>query len=268
MSADVVSRTLYGPDSPHDPGVDRAGFSATVSLGMCGRATLSASPEEIAEAFGVAPVDLGPPRYNIAPGQPLATVRIPKGGGRELALLRWGLVPWWTKPEDAKRMASRCIQARAETLATAPSYRDAFRDRRCLIVVDGFYEWKEKTPHHVTLPDRGLFAIAGVWERWRNERGEIVETAAVVTTPSKGAIERLHDRMPLVLTPSERDAWLTGDVDHARRILSGGGAGGGASQLVAVPVSSWVNDVRHDDPRCIEPAAEEHALGQISLRFD
>lgn len=238
---------------------------------MCGRATLRASPEEIAEAFDVAvPRDLGPPRFNIAPGQPIATVRIPPRGTRELALLRWGLVPWWTKEEEAKRMASRCIQARAETLATAPAYRDAFRERRCIVVVDGFYEWgaagpdAPRVPHHITTPEQKPFGIAAVWESRRTKDGEIVETAAVVTTPAKGSVKGLHDRMPLVLAKEDYEAWLSGPANDAARIVRAAAG----PELVVVPVSTWVNDVRHDDPRCVEPAAEGAALGQIALRFD
>jgi putative SOS response-associated peptidase YedK len=237
---------------------------------MCGRATLRASPEEIAEAFDVDPVPVGPPRFNISPGQPVATVRVPRQGRRELALLRWGLVPWWTKEEEAKRMASRCIQARAETLATAPAYRDAFRDRRCIVVVDGFYEWSAagpnatRVPHHVTTPEKKLFGIAAVWESWRTKDGEVVETAAVVTTPAKGAVAGIHDRMPLVLAKEDYEAWLSGPSNDAQRIVRDGGC----TELSVVPVSTWVNDVRHDDARCIEPAAEAPPLGQIALRFD
>jgi len=244
---------------------------------MCGRAILVSSVEDIAEMFEipgeVSPSLASPPRFNIAPGQDLVVVRRPPsstvagGGGepagRELARLRWGLVPWWSK--DTK-IASRCIQARAETVAKAPAFRDAFRSRRCLVVVDGFYEWsgtgKSRQPHYVHLAQSGPFAIAAVWDSWKSPEGTPLETCAVVTTASRGPVARLHDRMPLVLGPEARERWLTASPEEARALVTEGEA----ERFLVVPVSTWVNDVKHDDSRCLEPAPPGEA--QASARPD
>ena len=241
---------------------------------MCGRATLVTGVEEVAEIFGVVPVPIGPPRFNMSPGQDVPVVRPappPSGlagpsegpadasGARELAMVRWGLVPWWSK--DGK-MSGKTIQARGETVARAPAFRDAFKSRRCLVVVDGFYEWsgtgKARRPHHITLPDGRPFAIAGVWESWKSPAGARLETCAVVTTAARGPVVPLHDRMPLVLTDEERDRWLSPSPDDARAVLADAGAHQAvAERFVVVPVSTWVNDVRHDDERCVAPASPE-----------
>jgi putative SOS response-associated peptidase YedK len=226
---------------------------------MCGRAILVSSVEDIAQVFEittpVAPELAGPPRFNVAPGQDVLVVRQPPSSSsspaRELARVRWGLVPWWSK--DTK-IAGRCIQARAETVARAPAFRDAFKSRRCLVVVDGFYEWrgtgKSRQPHYVHLADTGPFAIAGVWDSWRSPEGAHLETCAVVTTASRGPVAALHDRMPLVLGPGARDRWLTASPEEARALV----ADAEVDRFLVVPVSTWVNDVKHDDPRCLEPA--------------
>lgn len=241
---------------------------------MCGRATLVTGVEEIAEIFGVVPIPIGPARFNMSPGQDVPVVRpappsstgaadggadagTEAGGARELSMVRWGLVPWWSK--DGK-MSGKTIQARGETVARAPAFRDAFKNRRCLVVVDGFYEWsgtgKARQPHHVTLPGGRPFAIAGVWESWKSPTGTRLETCAVVTTAARGPVERLHDRMPLVLTEEERDRWLSPSPDDARAVLADAGSHEAvAERFVVVPVSTWVNDVRHDDARCIAPVS-------------
>lgn len=228
--------------------------------------------------FGVDAIPIGPPRYNVAPGQDLVIVRtkplsrppaVPSAGPasappRELAMARWGLVPWW--PKDGK-IAQKCIQARAETIAKAPAFRDSFKNRRCLVVVDGFYEWsgtgKNRHPHHVHREDGRPFAIAGIWDYWQSpEDDSVIPTCAVVTTGARGAIAELHDRMPLVLDGDERERWLTASAEEATAVTGGG------DRLVVVPVSTWVNDVRHDDPHCLEaPGTEPVAPAQTTLRF-
>ncbi len=221
---------------------------------MCGRAILTSPVEDIAEIFGVEPIPIATPRFNVAPTQDLAIVRQEPERPRELALVRWGLVPWWSK--DPK-IGNRFIQARGETVATAPAYRNAFKSHRCLVVVDGFYEWsgtkKERKPHLVRLAEGGPFAIAGLWESWKKPDGTRLETCAVVTTAARGPLDAVHDRMPLVLDAEARERWLTASPEDARGLL------GEPSplELVVVPVSSWVNDVRHEDARCIEPAAAD-----------
>lgn len=238
---------------------------------MCGRATLTCDVEEIAEVFGVSPIPVGPPRFNIAPGQDVAVIRNARpsstsqgGGGRELALVRWGLVPWWAK--DTK-VSGKTLQARAETVEKAPAFRDAFAKNRCLFVVDGFYEWsgkgKARQPHHVRLASGSPFAIAAIWDSWNGPDGARLETCAVVTTSSRGPIERLHDRMPLVLDADARDRWLSTSTADARAALDSAAS----LELVVIPVSTWVNDVRHDEPRCLEPPDEAQPPAQATLRF-
>jgi putative SOS response-associated peptidase YedK len=269
---------------------------------VCGRATLSSPAQDIATLFDVEPIDIGPARFNIAPTQPILTVRArrsaagetgdlepstphdPHAGtpvARELSLVRWGLIPWWAKPDEAKKIASRCIQARAETAPRTPAFRDAFRRHRCLVVVDGFFEWKtlpdgRRIPHLVRHGHgKGApFAIAGLWDRWRPRKadgppdkettpqssleheGERIESCAVLTTRAGGSIRDLHGRMPLVLPREHWDTWLVGNAEEAARLLEPEQAtlDARADELVVIPVSTWVNDVRHDDPRCIEPA--------------
>jgi putative SOS response-associated peptidase YedK len=242
---------------------------------MCGRAILVSSVEEIASMFGVDAIPIGPPRFNVAPGQDLVIVRAKEPArvregepaeepGRELAMARWGLVPWWSK--DGK-IAPKCIQARVETLAKAPAFRDSFKRRRCLVVVDGFYEWsgtgKSRHPHHIHRADRRPFAIAAIWDYWQSPiDGSVIQTCAVVTTAARGPIAALHDRMPLVLDDDERERWLTTSAEDAGAVASGG------DRLVVVPVSTWVNDVGHDDAHCLEaPGTEPVAPAQTTLRF-
>ncbi|HVH47636.1 MAG TPA: SOS response-associated peptidase [Labilithrix sp.] len=250
---------------------------------MCGRATLTSPAEDIASLFEVDPIDIGAPRFNIAPTQPILTVRARRTPSREdepdvastpvdreLAIVRWGLIPWWAKPDEAKKIASKCIQARAETAPRTPAFRDAFRRHRCLVVVDGFFEWKtlpdgRRVPHHVRRSHGQPFGIAGLWDSWRPPapeepdapKPERVESCAVLTTRSGGVVRELHDRMPLVLAAKEWDTWLGGSEKDAARLLAQDEdvLAERAEGLVAVPISTWVNDVRHDDPRCIEPIA-------------
>ena len=222
---------------------------------MCGRAILTVNPEDIAKIFDVEPIALGPPRFNVAPTQDMAVIRPPRdgegGGRRELSLLRWGLVPWWSK--DPK-IGNRFIQARAETVPTAAAYRGSFKSKRCLVVVDGFYEWsgtkKERKAHAVRLPSAEPFAIAGLWDSWKSPEGTRLETCCVITTASRGALAAVHDRMPLVLDEEARDRWLTASPDEARSLLDAPSP----LPLVVIPVSSWVNDVRHEDEHCLDPA--------------
>jgi putative SOS response-associated peptidase YedK len=223
---------------------------------MCGRATLTTPADELAEAFGLAETPSLTPRFNIAPTQPMAVVR--GGPTRRLELLRWGLVPFWAK---SPKEGAAHINARAETLFDKPAFREAARARRCLVLIDGFFEWKkegkEKTPFLIRRADRKPLALAGVWERWfSRDPGppQQLETCAVVTVPPTSVVAALHDRMPLVLSPGDIDRWLDPRL-QSRDALADLLERPPEVELVSVPVGRWVNDVRNDDPRCIEPEA-------------
>ncbi len=216
---------------------------------MCGRFTQAASWDEAAEVFeldGELP-ELSP-RYNVAPTQNAAVVRSESGGGRRLRRLRWGLVP----PSAADpRIGSRLINARSETARWKRSFRDAFAARRCLVPVDGFYEWARRggraQPWRFRLRSGGFFALAGLWERWLSPRGsgESLETFTILTTGANALVGEVHDRMPVIVPPDDFAAWLGGG-DIALAPFS-------ADAMAADPVSPLVNDPRNDDPRCITP---------------
>ncbi|HVU65532.1 MAG TPA: SOS response-associated peptidase [Ktedonobacteraceae bacterium] len=174
---------------------------------MCGRYTLITNIDRIAEAFGVAPTLEAQPRYNIAPTQEIVT--IVNNGNPHLSLLRWGLIPAWAKDES---IGSRMINARAETLAEKPSFRNLLRSRRCLVVADGFYEWqgegKNKTPMYITLQDGQPFAFAGLWDRWKDPDGQEIHSCTIITTEPNELMAPIHNRMPAILRPKAYEDWL------------------------------------------------------------
>jgi putative SOS response-associated peptidase YedK len=219
---------------------------------MCGRTALTATPDDLREAFGLAETPVVAPHYNVPPSQPVAVVRILRGStARKMDQVRWGLVPSWA---DDPKVGHKLSLARIETAATTPAFRDVIRRHRCLVVVDGFYEWKKNgkkpsQPFFIDRPDHRPFALAGVWDRWVSRDGEVVESAAILTQPARPPVDAIHDRMPVVLEPAEWDRWLDPDVNDALDLLEPRTSG-----LVAHPVSPHVNDPRHDDVRCIEPA--------------
>lgn len=223
---------------------------------MCGRFTLLIPGEELAESFGLEATPALAPRYNIAPTQEAAVVRVDEPGApRRLAELRWGLVPAWA---DDPSIGSRLINARAETVAEKPAFRDAFRERRCAVPADGFYEWAEtdgggKQPYVIRLADGGPFAFAGLWERWRGADGEELESFAILTTRPSEMVAEIHDRMPVLLRDARLDLWLD---PEERRPESLGRVFPPPPEdaLVAYPVSRAVNDPSHDSPACLEPA--------------
>ena len=221
---------------------------------MCGRYVLSAPGEVLAELFELpAPVELAA-RYNIAPTQAVPIVRAAGESVRELAFAQWGLVPHWAKE---RAIGNRLINARGETLAEKPSYRDAFKRRRCLIPATGFYEWKKveggKQPYLLRLRDGAPFGFAGLWSAWRDrESGETLESCAIVTTSPNPLAATVHDRMPVIL-PRERHAlWLdsgTADPEALSPLL----VPYPEEEMEALPVSTRVNNPRNDDPSLVEP---------------
>jgi putative SOS response-associated peptidase YedK len=226
---------------------------------MCGRFTLTRSAAEVAEHFGLAsPVEFAP-RWNAAPTQELPVVRVRSTGERVLELRRWGLVPRWAK--DPSGGAKR-INARVESAAERPAFRDALARRRCLVPADGFFEWQGRAgarrPFHLALPGGALFAIAGLYERWHGEGGEVIDSFTLLTRAARGAVATLHDRMPLIVDPAGYAAWLAPGASDPAELLAALPERR-AAELEAHAVSSRVNDVRNDDPACLAPP-EQAAL--------
>ncbi len=221
---------------------------------MCGRYTLTTPVEKLAEEFGISePAPDLPPRYNVAPTQSVATV-VEVGEGRRLELMRWGLIPSWA---DDPEIGNRMINARSETAAEKPSFRAAFKKRRCLIPADGFYEWQKlgggKQPHHIRVKGGGPFAFAGLWEVWRPEDGPEVRSCTILTTEANDLLAPVHGRMPVILPPENYDLWLDPGVEE-RDPLSDLLRPYPPEDMEAYPVSRFVNNPSHDGPRCVEPA--------------
>ena len=222
---------------------------------MCGRYTLTSAPEAIRALFRYLEQPNFPPRFNVAPGQPIAIVRL-VNGQRQFALVRWGLLPSWVKDPKAFTLQ---INARGETVAEKPAFRAAMTRRRCLIPVDGFYEWKaagaRKQPYFIRMKSGVPFAFAGLWETWTGPNGEELETAAIVTTTANQTLSPIHDRMPVIVPPEAFDLWLDGatvDVATASALI----APAPENLLEAFPVSTDVNRTVNDNPKLVEPAAE------------
>jgi putative SOS response-associated peptidase YedK len=222
---------------------------------MCGRFALTSSAETVAEQFSLEQPPLLAPRYNIAPTQPVAAIRLsPHTGKRELALFSWGLIPSWAK--DIK-MGAKLINARSETVAEKPSFRASFKRRRCLIPADGFYEWKkdgkQKQPMYMHAINGRLWALAGLWETWIGAEGSEIDSCTILTTTPNELMESIHDRMPVILEPEDYDLWLKPgpNPDQGLHLLRPYPA----EKMHAYPVSSWVNAPQNDGPRCIAPLA-------------
>jgi len=219
---------------------------------MCGRYTLSTPAGRLAEEFQLDSTVEIPPSYNVAPTQQVAAV-IEDEGGRRLEMLRWGLVPSWA---DDPGIGARMINARSETAPEKPSFRRAFRGRRCLIAADGFYEWKRedggKQPYYFRMQDGRPFAFAGLWESWDKGGGELL-TCAILTTRPNSVAEEIHDRMPVILPHDAYNAWLDPDADKEE--LGELTIPYPGDDLETYPVSRFVNSPRNNDERCIEPAA-------------
>ena len=226
---------------------------------MCGRFTLT-EPDVgvLLETFSLThPPEPLPPRYNIAPTQAVATVVNENDGSRVLRLMRWGLIPGWAKDPT---IGARMINARSETVAEKPAYRNALKRRRCLIVADGFYEWQKqpgggKVPMFITLADRQPFGFAGLYEIWTEpESGASLVTCTIITGPANDRVKPIHDRMPVILPPDAYDRWLD-PREMNTGLLTALLQPYPAEQMAAYPVSARVNSPANDDPGLIERAS-------------
>jgi putative SOS response-associated peptidase YedK len=219
---------------------------------MCGRFAFYSPTEAAAALFGVSgSVDVQP-RYNIAPTQYVAAIRNGADEQRELVRLRWGLVPFWAKDPS---IGNRMINARAETVAEKPSYRNAYKHRRCLVLADGFYEWRRqgdvKTPYYISLASGEPFALAGLWENWTDkESGESLQTTTLITTDANDFMAPLHHRMPVILEAATATDWLAGSpelLDDVAAITP---------PLQAWPVDRRVNNARNEGDDLVRPAGD------------
>ncbi len=219
---------------------------------MCGRFAFYSPAEATAALFGATvSVDITP-RYNIAPTQDIAAIRPGSDDEREFVMLRWGLVPFWAKDPS---IGNRMINARAETVAEKPAYRAAYRHRRCIVLADGFYEWHKeadsKTPYFISLADGEAFALAGLWENWKDkDSGEILQTTTLITTAANDFLAPLHHRMPVILGPETASEWLAGSVDLLDDVAARMPA------LKAWPVDRRVNNARNEGDDLIEAAGD------------
>jgi len=219
---------------------------------MCGRYTLTSSPEVLRALFRYVEQPNFPPRYNVAPTQPIPIVRL-VDGKRQFALVRWGLLPSWVK--DPKTF-TLLINARGESAAEKPAFRAAMKRRRCLIPADGFYEWQavgdRKRPFYVRAKSGAPLAFAGLWETWTGPNGEELETAAIVTTAANRTLKPIHDRMPVIVPPDGFDLWLDGatvDATTAAALIAPAPEG----LLEAYEISTAVNRTANDNPKLLEP---------------
>ena len=216
---------------------------------MCGRFAFYSPAEATTALFGAESGAIEvTERYNIAPTQSVAAIREDATGTRELALLRWGLVPSWAKDPA---IGNRMINARAETVAEKPSYRSAYKHRRCAILANGFYEWRKegngKTPWFITMQDDSPFAFAGLWEAWSDkETGESLQTTTIITADANDFMSSLHHRMPVILGPDAADRWFSGDNELIHNVADI------TPELKAWPVDRRVNNARNEGADLIE----------------
>lgn len=219
---------------------------------MCGRFAFYSPAEATAALFGARAAAELKPRFNVAPTQDVAVIRRNEAGEAQLTALRWGLVPFWAKDPA---IGNRMINARAESVAEKPSFRNAYHKRRCLVLADGFYEWhaheSQKIPYFISLKSGKPFAFAGIWERWDDkEKGEKLETTAIITTAANDFMSQLHDRMPVVLESGRTDAWLAGEESALADAIAS------TPRFRAWPVDRKVNNARNEGNDLIEPAGE------------
>lgn len=224
---------------------------------MCGRYFLHSSADKLANLFGEMPMPVLEARYNIAPTQPVPIVRQNPAGRREMVLLRWGLIPSWSKGPDSR---FSMINARVETVAQKPAYRTAFRYRRCLVPVDGFYEWRAtdsgKQPYVLRPRDAAPMALAGLWEHWQDADGNELESCTILVREANTQVRAVHERMPVIMTPDSFDLWL--DI-HAQKPqpLETLLAVQQPPELDIYPVSRAVNNPRAGSASLLEPLADQ-----------
>lgn len=223
---------------------------------MCGRYTLS-QPGDILKELGVPEdeqIELTP-NYNVAPTQDVPIVRSGAKGGRQLAIVRWGLIPFWAKDE---KIGNQMINARSESVAEKPAYKNAFKKRRCVVLADGFFEWKKqgsaKQPFHIYLAGHQPFVFAGLWERW-SKGPEPIESCTIITTSANDKVAEVHDRMPVILGPEARDLWLDESVEDAE-LLTSILRPYPAEAMAFTPVSRMVNSPRNNSPEILRPMAD------------
>jgi putative SOS response-associated peptidase YedK len=224
---------------------------------MCGRYCISTAPEAIRRLFRYPEQPNFPPRYNVAPTQPVPIVRLVEGQ-RQFALVRWGLIPPWVKDPKA---FSLVINARGESVNDKPAFRNAMKRRRCLFPADGFYEWKteagRKRAFFARSKLRVPLAFAGLWETWMGPNGEEMETAAIITTTANAEMAQVHHRAPVIVAPEQFDFWLdAGNDEWAATALIAPAPDG---SMEVYEVSGEVNRVANDTPALIEPAGPETA---------
>src|SRR5918992_842703 len=219
---------------------------------MCGRHTLTTPVGKLAEEFEITrPLPEVPARYNVAPTQEVAAV-LAEDDERHLEMLRWGLIPSWA---DDPGIGSRMINARSETAAEKPSFRKAFKERRCLIPADGFYEWQKtnggKQPYHLKMRDGRLFAFAGLWESWKGDEEGEIRSCTILTTDANDLVGEVHHRMPVILPPETYDLWLDPAVGEAEQLLFLL-VPYPAQDMEVYPVSRRGNNTSNDEPGCVE----------------
>jgi putative SOS response-associated peptidase YedK len=219
---------------------------------MCGRFTLRTPARDLVEIFALLREPELAARYNIAPTQNVAVVR-QEGKSHELSMMRWGLVPSWSRDPKA---GPPLINARSETIATKPSFRTAFKRRRCLIPADGFYEWqkkpdsKTKVPHYIRMAKDRVFAFAGLWETWHGKEGAGVDSCTIMTTAANDLMRPLHDRMPVILPEEHFAPWLDPKNEEAAELESLLKPYP-PLEMIAFPISTLVNSPRNESPDCI-----------------
>lgn len=220
---------------------------------MCGRFAFYSAAEAVTNLFGVSMPDTGiVPQFNIAPTDLAAVIRMDDQGARQLAMLRWGLVPFWAKD---RKMASRMINARSETVAEKPAFRQAFKERRCVVPADGYYEWVTtvtgKQPYYMSRQDDSPMAMAGLWEYWQDD-DQPLETFTILTMDAVGSVADVHHRMPVMLDDVATEHWLAGDGANppSLRELN---ADQRAAELHSWAVSKHVNNARNEDAALIQP---------------